>query len=114
MELVTETLRVALNSAARVEPAWWARTPEPTGSGITRPGLRSPALTDDQMAAVFHACLTELDLLPSERWVDTGYANAGALVAARRRPALADEPSLCIAAPPTCRTPSTSTRTTSA
>ncbi|MEU9357286.1 IS1182 family transposase [Streptomyces sp. NPDC048301] len=41
-------------------------------------------VTDDRMAAVVHAGLAERDLLPGEHWVDTGYANAGAVVAARR------------------------------
>nr|WP_222110117.1 IS1182 family transposase [Streptomyces cupreus] len=39
---------------------------------------------DDRMAAVVHAGLAERDLLPGEHWVDTGYANAGALAAAQR------------------------------
>ncbi|BBJ39745.1 hypothetical protein SSPO_059650 [Streptomyces antimycoticus] len=39
---------------------------------------------DDRMAAAVHAGLARRDLLPAEHWVDTGYANAGALAAARR------------------------------
>ncbi|MFJ7272609.1 IS1182 family transposase [Streptomyces sp. NPDC099050] len=39
---------------------------------------------DDRMAAVVHASLAERNLLPEEHWVDTGYANAGSLAAARR------------------------------
>lgn len=38
---------------------------------------------DDRMAAVVHASLAERDLLPREHWVDTGYANAGAMMDAR-------------------------------
>ncbi|MFB7475082.1 IS1182 family transposase [Kitasatospora sp. NPDC056184] len=39
---------------------------------------------DDRMAAVVHAGLAERDMLPDEHWVDTGYANAPAVAAARR------------------------------
>ncbi|MEU2134175.1 transposase [Streptomyces sp. NPDC018352] len=42
------------------------------------------SIPDDRMAAPVHAELARRDLLPGEHWVDTGYANAGALAAAQR------------------------------
>nr|WSW68584.1 hypothetical protein OG461_21580 [Streptomyces sp. NBC_00995] len=51
---------------------------------ITNVPTTVATVTDDQMATVVHAGLAERDLLPGEHWVDTGCANAGAVVAARR------------------------------
>ncbi|MEV6963461.1 IS1182 family transposase, partial [Streptomyces sp. NPDC051207] len=42
------------------------------------------SVSDDRMSAPVHAELARRDLLPGEHWVDAGYANAGALSAARR------------------------------
>ncbi|MFF1361030.1 IS1182 family transposase [Streptomyces sp. NPDC058297] len=42
------------------------------------------SVSDDRMAAPVHAELARRGLLPREHWVDRGYANGGALAAARR------------------------------
>jgi transposase len=51
---------------------------------ITNVTTTVATVPDDRMAAVVHADLARRDLLPAEHWVDTGYANGGAMVAARR------------------------------
>lgn len=51
---------------------------------VTDVTTTAATVPDDRMAAVVHSRLAERDLLPGEHWVDTGYANAGALAAARR------------------------------
>lgn len=51
---------------------------------ITNVVTTAAAVNDDRMATVVHAGLAERDLLPEEHWVDTGYANSPAMVAARR------------------------------
>ncbi|WP_234545354.1 IS1182 family transposase [Streptomyces shenzhenensis] len=51
---------------------------------ITNVATTTAAVNDDRMAAVVHAGLAGRDLLPAEHWVDTGYANSPAMVAARR------------------------------
>ncbi|MEU1691948.1 IS1182 family transposase [Streptomyces hirsutus] len=51
---------------------------------ITNVTTTAATVPDDRMAAVVHAGLARRDLLPDEHWVDTGYANGGALVTARR------------------------------
>ncbi|MCX4592965.1 IS1182 family transposase [Streptomyces sp. NBC_01549] len=55
-------------------------TPHLVTSVVTTLG----SVSDDRMAAPVHAELSRRDLLPGEHWVDTGYANGGALVAAGR------------------------------
>ncbi|MFD8463479.1 IS1182 family transposase, partial [Streptomyces antimycoticus] len=50
---------------------------------ITNVTTTVATVPDDRMAAVVHAGLARRDLLPAEHWVDTGYANGGALAAAR-------------------------------
>ncbi|MGQ4334928.1 IS1182 family transposase [Streptomyces hayashii] len=55
-------------------------TPHLVTSVVTTPG----SVSDDRMAAPVHAELARRDLLPGEHWVDTGYANGGALAAASR------------------------------
>ncbi|MGW6062717.1 IS1182 family transposase [Streptomyces sp. NPDC055189] len=42
------------------------------------------SIGDERMAAVVHGGLGRRELLPEEHWVDTGYANSPAMVAARR------------------------------
>ncbi|MFH9125376.1 IS1182 family transposase [Streptomyces globisporus] len=51
---------------------------------ITNVATAAAAINDDRMAAVVHASLSQRELLPEEHWVDTGYANSPAMVAARR------------------------------
>jgi transposase len=51
---------------------------------ITNVVTTAAAANDDRMAAVVHAHLAERELLPAEHWVDTGYANSPAMVAAHR------------------------------
>ncbi|MEU3877836.1 IS1182 family transposase [Streptomyces sp. NPDC029704] len=51
---------------------------------ITNVITTAAAVNDDRMAAVVHAHLAERELLPAEHWVDTGYANSPAMVAANR------------------------------
>ncbi|MFI0773108.1 IS1182 family transposase [Streptomyces sp. NPDC021218] len=51
---------------------------------ITNVTTTVATVPDDRMAAVVHAGLARRDLLPAEHWVDTGYANGGAMAAARR------------------------------
>ncbi|WP_404867862.1 IS1182 family transposase [Kitasatospora griseola] len=51
---------------------------------VTNVATTVATVPDDRMAAVVHAGLAGRDLLPDEHWVDTGYANSGAMVAARR------------------------------
>lgn len=51
---------------------------------ITDVATAAAAINDDRMAAVVHASLSQRELLPEEHWVDTGYANSPAMVAARR------------------------------
>ncbi len=51
---------------------------------ITNVATTAAAVNDDRMAAVVHAGLAQRELLPAEHWVDTGYANSPAMVAARR------------------------------
>lgn len=51
---------------------------------ITHVATTTAAVNDDRMAAVVHAGLAQRGLLPEEHWVDTGYANSPAMVAARR------------------------------
>lgn len=51
---------------------------------VTNVTTTAATVPDDRMAAVVHAGLARRDLLPGEHWVDTGYANAGALAAAQR------------------------------
>ncbi|MFH9424200.1 IS1182 family transposase [Streptomyces sp. NPDC017529] len=50
---------------------------------ITNVVTTAATVSDDRMAAVVHAGLTERGLLPREHWVDTGYANAAAMTDAR-------------------------------
>ena len=51
---------------------------------ITNVVTTAAAVNDDRMAAAVHAGLARRKLLPEEHWVDTGYANSPAMVAARR------------------------------
>ncbi|MFJ8543964.1 IS1182 family transposase [Streptomyces sp. NPDC093586] len=51
---------------------------------ITNVVTTAAAVNDDRMAAAVHAGLARRELLPEEHWVDTGYANSPAMVAARR------------------------------
>lgn len=51
---------------------------------ITDVATTAAAINDGRMAAVVHASLAQRELLPEEHWVDTGYANSPAMVAARR------------------------------
>ncbi|WP_432128812.1 IS1182 family transposase [Streptomyces sp. bgisy082] len=51
---------------------------------VTNVDTTIATVSDDRMAAVVHVGLARRDLLPAEHWVDTGYANGPALVAAHR------------------------------
>lgn len=81
---------------------------------ITQVVTAAAPVPDDRMAAVIHARLAEAGRLPAEHWADAGYANAGALAAARREHRVALHGPLpgnttAQASDPTDRTPSPST-----
>ncbi|WP_079195160.1 IS1182 family transposase [Streptomyces sp. CB02400] len=50
---------------------------------ITNVVTTTATVPDDRMTTVIHAALAGRAMLPAEHWVDTGYANAGAMADAR-------------------------------
>lgn len=50
---------------------------------ITNVVTTTATVPDDRMTTVIHAALADRSMLPAEHWVDTGYANAGAMADAR-------------------------------